>query len=212
MEIVTPQPDGHASVDRRDVPCEPDKWCYHALLEIMEVDVADALRMYFDADEVKKIVEQYGAKGPRRLVLTAGLLVTGGDAMLREKLHRDLKEELRQNVKQKVEHQEKVVKVAVIANSDAPTAENALALKAAKTKLVSLQAELLLTSTPDAAEGAEGAEGAEWKFWNTVRREVVCLDERECFAEDETCLHEIGRIDRLTDGFASSGQRSDASW
>ena len=166
-----------------DLECQSvARW--YALAYSVEVDVGDALKMYFDANEIASIIRLYGAKGPRRLVLAAGLLVTGKEAARRQQLAIE--------IAQKIAAQEAAVAVATANIEEIPSDEASQVLAAEKKKLESLRAYAaqhapMLPSPTDIAE---------FKFSCAVRRCVGCVDE-ECFKKDETCIEEIGRIERL---------------
>jgi hypothetical protein len=158
--------------------CEPvARW--YALSYSVEVDVAESLKNYFTSDDVERIVSIYGARGPRRLVLTAALLITGSDAALRwEAMHH-------------IVEQKAVVLSAKREIDKNPSEETAQALDSETKKLESLRAyaarTISLTPSP--------ADKGEWNFHCDVRQ-VYDKDE-SAFAKDTKCADEMGRVERL---------------
>jgi hypothetical protein len=68
-----------------DLECQEIARSY-ALSYSAEVGVAAALKGYFTDAEVQLVVKTYGARGPRRCVLTVALLITGREARTRGEL------------------------------------------------------------------------------------------------------------------------------
>jgi hypothetical protein len=164
----------HIVALKLDLACEPvARW--YALSYSVEVDVAESLKIYFTSDDVERIVSIYGARGPRRLVLTAGLLITGSDAALR----------------QHIAEQMTVVLSAKRENDKAPSEETAQVLDSETKKLESLRAYAVRTIslTPSPADNGE------WDFHCDVRQ--VYDNDESAFANDTKCANEMGRIERL---------------
>ena len=124
--------------------------------------------MYFDANEIASIIRLYGAKGPRRLVLAAGLLVTGKEAARRQQLAIE--------IAQKIAAQEAAVAVATTNSKKEPSDEASQVLAAEKKKLESLRA---YAAKRHAAMLPVPADKLEFEFSCAVRRSVGCVDE-EC--------------------------------
>jgi hypothetical protein len=67
--------DLHKLAAELDLDCE-NIASHYALAYSPDVDVREALKGYFCAADIDRVVRLYGEKGPRRLVLTVALLIT----------------------------------------------------------------------------------------------------------------------------------------
>jgi hypothetical protein len=171
-----------------DLQCEEVARSY-ALAYSQPADVA-ALSGYFTPTEIEQVAQRYGSKGPRRLLLTAALLVTRDElkieaAMLEAARNAGLKEALN-----------KARKAAELAAFE-PSAENKKRAQEAKEYHNELQRNYANASACSVSQ----EDREELKFVNAVREiltnAVEPQDKTQVFAADQDCREEISRIQWL---------------
>jgi hypothetical protein len=172
-----------------DLMCEPVARSY-ALAYSKEVDVASALKNFFTSDQVATVVSKYGERGPRRLVLTAALLVTGREARLRGEMF----EGLVKYVCDEIQLAQQALTVATREHDRKPTPNTEERVMQAVKTLNDLQA---YAERKKIGEAMPAADKQELVFATAIRRDVIHTGTVEAFQKDDQCIEEIGRIEGL---------------
>ena len=147
------------------------------------MDVRASLTGYFTDEAIDAVVKRYGERGPRRLVLTAALLVTGREAAIRAK---------REAVKRQALNNA-LDKVAELSNA---VPQDELALKKAREELEKIEAHIQReASTLQPPSTAEDV--AEYKFVTDVRAKLSPRNSTNFYEEDATCMDELNRVRRF---------------
>ena len=163
-----------------DLECQPIARSY-ALSYSAEVDVAASLKGYFTEAEVQLVVKEYGARGPRRFVLTVALLITGRKATIREAIRGEVV----------AAHKER--DVAALEQDKFPSDEHKKELEAAEQKMLDLT-NYLRKLGAQASDVSVEEDLLEHKFAVQVRKMLFPVPAIETFENDVTCDSQMDRL------------------